>query len=148
MAVPTPAAAPVPDPDSGASDDEAGAAGPPGWFSVIIHFDKMLFSVLYHAYVIQMSNHNYCCFCFVQFHQLRQFPLLLQPLFLTPVQLFPLLLDVSISLLFIFGEIIFFNSCMFTFHAIMWDSNVKYYYCYNHDDHHYYIVLNCYSCII
>ena len=39
---------------------------------------------------------------------------------------------------------------MFTFHDIIWDSNVKYYYyyCYYYDHHHYYIVLNCYSCII
>ena len=97
--------------DSEASDDEAGVAGPPGQFTVIMHLCKINFVPCVHmlimcTYVNQISNHNFCCFCSVQF------PLLLQFLFLIPVKLFPLLLHISINLLFIFGEIILVVACL------------------------------------
>ena len=82
-----------------ASDVDAGAAGPPGQFTVIIHLFKIKVVLCFISYIyIQMSNYNNCCrLCSVQF------PLLLQFLFLAPVKMFLLLLDVSIILLSMFG---------------------------------------------
>ena len=74
------------------SDDEAGVAGTPGKFTLIVFSVNQGCSVYYyHTYIIGISKLNFCCFCSVQF-PLVQFLVLVLALVKQP----PLLLHASI----------------------------------------------------